>query len=640
MKMRPKRKDSFFGMHFDFHAGREQTGIGAQLDRDTLEELMSRVKPDYVQCDTKGHAGNSSYPTKVGYPAPGMQGDILRMWREVTARHGVALYAHHSGVWDDRALEHHPEWAAVHADGTPDRQKTSVFGPYAQQLLIPQLKELALTYGLDGAWIDGECWAVIVDYSRYALDAWKRRTGKERVDPEDERAYLEFNRQGFRDYVAGYINEVHEAAPDFEIASNWMYTSYTPEKRTVPVDFISGDYAPSDSMSVSRVEARCAMGQDRPWDLMAWGFTIEGDIHVTKELQQLYQEAASVISLGGGFQIYNPQLVDSVQRWAIPMWEQLAAFCRARQDLCHGARPVPQAAVVFSEANYYADTQRIFPFSGADYQEVASHTCYLLDCQISTEIKKTHQLEENLGQYGLLVLPDCAQPEPELIQRLLQYVKEGGSLVVSGPHAVRNFAGLVELTMGDMQENSPIYLPIQGRMTGLRTDWAPLYSECGQAVMTGYEKNDDREAAVDLAYAFSLGAGRLVLSAVALKDSYHTQKSAGMRDYVGILARAAGFTPAFTIVGSHLVEAALMEKDGDIRLNLTNMSGTHEDHRYRGIDEIPALGPLTVSISCPEPPRSVTLMPEGQALEYTYENGIITCSLDRLLIHSVIQISR
>ncbi len=115
-------------MHFDFHAGREQTGIGAQLDRDTLEELMSRVKPDYVQCDTKGHAGNSSYPTKVGYPAPGMQGDILRMWREVTARHGVALYAHHSGVGDDRALEHHPEWAAVHADGTPDRQKTSVFG--------------------------------------------------------------------------------------------------------------------------------------------------------------------------------------------------------------------------------------------------------------------------------------------------------------------------------------------------------------------------------------------------------------------------------------------------------------------------------------------------------------------------------
>ena len=129
METRPKRKDSFFGMHFDFHAGREQAGIGAQLDEDTLEQLISRVKPDYVQCDTKGHAGNSSYPTQVGYPAPDMQGDILRLWRRVTARHGVALYAHHSGVWDNRALEHHPEWAAVNRDGVPDRQKTSVFGP-------------------------------------------------------------------------------------------------------------------------------------------------------------------------------------------------------------------------------------------------------------------------------------------------------------------------------------------------------------------------------------------------------------------------------------------------------------------------------------------------------------------------------
>lgn len=64
METRPKRKDSFFGMHFDFHAGREQAGIGAQLDEDTLEQLISRVKPDYVQCDTKGHAGNSSYPRR------------------------------------------------------------------------------------------------------------------------------------------------------------------------------------------------------------------------------------------------------------------------------------------------------------------------------------------------------------------------------------------------------------------------------------------------------------------------------------------------------------------------------------------------------------------------------------------------
>ena len=144
MKQRTKRKDAFFGMHFDFHAKRDQVNIGQRLDEAALEALMTHVRPDFVQCDTKGHSGNTSYPTRVGYQAPEMKGDILRLWRDVTARHGVSLYAHHSGVWDDRALEHHPEWAAYNEKGEADKQKTSVFGPYADELLIPQLKEMAL----------------------------------------------------------------------------------------------------------------------------------------------------------------------------------------------------------------------------------------------------------------------------------------------------------------------------------------------------------------------------------------------------------------------------------------------------------------------------------------------------------------
>ncbi|MFR1759581.1 MAG: hypothetical protein ACLSX2_07750, partial [Christensenellaceae bacterium] len=219
------------------------------------------------------------------------------------------------------------------------------------------------------------------------------------------------------------------------------------------------------------------------------------------------------------------------------------------------------------------------------------------------------------------------------------YVKEGGSLLVSGPHAVRHFAALTGVKVGEVKEDSPVYLPVGGRLAGLWTDWAPLYSEGRTPVMVGYEKNDDRGPASSVAYSFELGEGRLVLSSVALKDSYHRQKSAGIRDYVGLLAQSAGFVPSFTVEGSHLVEAALMKKDGDLRLNLTNMAGIHEDHRYRGIDEIPAVGPLAISIAAPEPPRSVMLMPEGRPLAYSYENGIISCSLDRLLIHSVIQIS-
>ena len=66
-----------------------------------------------VEDGCKGHPGLSSYPTKVGNQAPGFVGDPLRVWRQVTAERGVALYMHYSGVWDSEAIRRHPDWAAV-----------------------------------------------------------------------------------------------------------------------------------------------------------------------------------------------------------------------------------------------------------------------------------------------------------------------------------------------------------------------------------------------------------------------------------------------------------------------------------------------------------------------------------------------
>jgi hypothetical protein len=136
---RLKRADSFLGVHFDFHAGPDCREVGKNTTPAMVENIIDLVHPDYLQIDCKGHPGLSSYPTKVGHQAPGIVGDPLRVWREVTARRGVALYMHYSGVWDSKAVKEHPDWAAVNADGSRNSRATSPFGPYAEKLLIPQL---------------------------------------------------------------------------------------------------------------------------------------------------------------------------------------------------------------------------------------------------------------------------------------------------------------------------------------------------------------------------------------------------------------------------------------------------------------------------------------------------------------------
>jgi hypothetical protein len=155
--MRKKRSESFFGIHFDFHAMPEQT-VCEEYRPELIARLLDEAKPDFVQCDTKGHAGLSSYPTDIGNRASTYREDPLAMWRKLTAQRDIALYAHHSGLYDRKVAEQHPDWAVVDEDGNVSEEYLSPFSPYAEEFLIPQIKEMYDRYGIDGVWVDGECW--------------------------------------------------------------------------------------------------------------------------------------------------------------------------------------------------------------------------------------------------------------------------------------------------------------------------------------------------------------------------------------------------------------------------------------------------------------------------------------------------
>lgn len=149
--------------------------------------MLDTVQPDFVQCDSKGHPGMTSFETAVGTRAPGFARDNLKIWRDVTARAGIPLFLHYSGVFDMAAVRVHPEWAIVDAEGQVSRDYTSLRGGYSDGLLIPQLSEVIDRYDVDGVWIDGEAWAVNPDYSPAFLAAFRRDTGCQTVpkSPDD-----------------------------------------------------------------------------------------------------------------------------------------------------------------------------------------------------------------------------------------------------------------------------------------------------------------------------------------------------------------------------------------------------------------------------------------------------------------------
>jgi hypothetical protein len=470
------RKDCFLGMHFDLHPQKRDTALGRDVTEEMVERFLDKVKPDYVQYDSKGHAGYLGWPSKVGTPSPGIVNDSLAVWRRVTARRGVALFVHFSGVWDSVAVSQHPEWARVRPDGKPEPNQTSTFGPYADELMIPELEEVARLYDLDGAWVDGECWATNPDYSDAAARAFREATGISELPkgPQD-RGWLEFlelNRQQFRRYVKHYVDTLHSKHPKFQIASNWLYSTYVPERPELPVDFISGDYLGNGSISTARLEARYMAQTGMPWDLMAWGFARGPAGPVHKSAVQLEQEAAVVLAQGGGFQIYyQPTRAGRIDDRYIDVMARVAQFCRARQALSHKSELVPQIGVLFSTTSLYSTSGKLFGGWGKFADPARGLIDALVENHYAVDVIPEWKLSEMASAFPVIAVPDWPNLGAKTRDVLIDYAKRGGKLLVVGAENSAVFAEAAGVRLAGEAAQQTAYTPGEEVFANLTGKW-------------------------------------------------------------------------------------------------------------------------------------------------------------------------
>ena len=594
-KQRLKRSESFFGIHFDFHAGPDCTEVGKNTTPEMINTIIDLVKPDYVQTDCKGHAGYTSYPTKVGNQVPGYVGDPLRVWRDVTAARGVGLYMHYSGVWDNRAIELNPDWAAIDGAGNRSSSMTSVFGPYVDKLLIPQLKELAGEYQVDGIWVDGECWATMPDYGERAQKLFRETTGIDTIPrgPGDPHwfEWMQFHREAFRSYMRHYTAAVRSEYPEFQICGNWAFTDHMPEPVSVAVDFLSGDYSPNDSVNFARYSGRFLVHQGVPWDLMAWSFSYPSP-RQQKTAVQLKREAAVVLALGGGFQAYFTQNRDgSVRLEEMGVMAEVAKFARERQPYCFRSIQIPQVAVLYSVDAYQRNAPGLFARYG-DNEKMRGVLQCLLELQYSVDIVTEHTLGRDLERFPMIVVPEWNYLQPTFRDDLVRYVENGGKLFVIG------------------EETCKLFTDAFGEQFG------------------------DEEAKILTSVIREPGQGAVAFLAQAIGQEYAKTGDKNIREIVGATAKKLFPEPLVEVTGSQWVDVSL-SKLGDKRMvHLVNTSGNHREMQI--IEEIEPVGSLQVVLRCDTKPERITLQPEGKVYDFAFADGKATLTVDSVPIYSIL----
>ena len=646
--MKKRRSESCFGLHFDFHATPGRAGgraVGGTLREEDIREICRLLHPDFLQIDCKGHPGWASYPTACGNAMPRFAGDPLALWRRVTREEGVALYLHYSGVIDEKYCAAHPDQCAVRADGSRSGQATRTAGRYADELLIPQLMELAGKYEADGVWVDGDCWGSEVDFHPDTVRAFEAETGvalngKLPASPEDAHyeEYREYCRELFRRYVRHYVDAVHDRYPDFQIASNWAYSDHMPEAVSARVDFISGDLSPSDSFNSARYAARAIAQQNYVWDLMCWNFrrAVDGQPgHIVKHPLQIMQEAAAIISQGGGFQNYITQYPDGAPRMEqIRRMKPVEEFVRAREPFCFRGHAVHQVALLLSTFDRHRESSSLFSRNGCE--KIMGMTGLICDAGHAMEIVSEHTLMGHAAEYPVIVVPELFSGlAGETVAQLLDYARGGGSLLLAGGKTCALFAEAgAPFAVKEKRESSVFTL--DGEAFGTAFDACALTIQEGETVAR--MSADARSETEPLAVVCPFGHGRIAAVGTDLGSAYQKAAQYLHRAMIGALLGRL-YAPMVSVESAEgLIEVSVLRKDGRTLVQLVNGNGNHRAASVATEDFIPACRQVALSIALEKRPEALVLQPEGRRLPFEYIGGRAAVIVDEVPLHEIIEI--
>lgn len=660
------------GLHYDLHASERDTELGTRVG-DALGDLLHELGVDFVQTDCKGHPGYLSWFSELPASSvpPGLERDALAGWRMQTRRFGLPLHCHYSGIWDKAAGKRFPEWhiqpPPVHSAaagggqncGTDNVSETMCPNRgYADGLMLPQLFELVERYGIDGFWIDGDLWAVRPCYCDRCRELYTAETGKVEMpvneDDPDWPLLWNFMLRSFNRHVTHCCDELHRRHPGVRICSNWLQTYRNPGKPEVPTDWISGDNSHRFGLDASRCEARFLETRGKPWDIMLWtffcnnGFGLPDAPWTFKPVEMLEQEIAVLLSRGGNIQLYETAagLRDGrLVPWRIRRLKQVVDFIRSRLPVCKSSESVPQVCVLHSETHFYRHVKGRNLLTGGDIAPVNGAVYLLLENHFHTDLCDEWALAPKLEGYPVVVVPEQDDLSEEMAVRLKEYVRQGGTLVLTGSGLFDRFgAEFIGAESVRVEADARRYVPDGDGGT------APLYSRAFRLLrpvaargllplFTQWGAGGD-EAGFPAAVLNRVGKGKVVYIPAAVARDYDFNRMPAIRAFFGLVLREAAVETAVALNAPSWVDLTLRRSGEQLQIHLINRAtGIPNLPNQGAVAEIPATGPLAFRLKTARKPRSVRGAWEHAAeLEWSWEEGILSGILPRLRLYEAVLI--
>ncbi len=634
-------------VHMDFHMPEFPVEAIRNFNAEEFVAHLVRGRINMVALFAKCHFGNSFYNTQAGHKHSGLPGDFLREAAEECRKNDIRTLAYYSLCCDIRVCRTHNHWRACDEQGDPI-PTTGCWGPvcintpYREELVLPQLEEVARDYPVDGFFIDIPL--VAKCFCRYCRSKFQQMYGYELTPelPESERQAFLYNSTGRLLRELRALCERHN--PELVILTNRSGRIDAPLTFRELNDCGVWESQPHSNYLSHSFACRTVRTYDYPTQVMSVRFYQGWGDLTLKPAAQMTTEFAAMIGNGAVASSGDQVNVDGTLQPAVyDMFARSFGFVKEREELLYGAETISHAALLAPVPR--AD----YPAPNTTGPEMMGAHKALLESHVQFDILSSLDLDR-LKHYRYVVLSGPCDFAPEVFPALREWVAGGGTLVACGTSLMsgenrfelEDVLGIeyIEPSVFSVSHFRPRPevrgetddLPLQCRGSSLKVvprgakvlaDY--IYPQIESTTEYAFRHPCAPPALHPSPYPFTtlnrFGEGRAVYIAGSIFKIYWETNHHWLRQFTGGLWNHLDPSPPYRAEIPGIVEGNLMRlADGDLLLNLIHYQVGHQGatQAIPSIERVHPLRDVTCSVKAPQAVK-VVMEPEGVEIPFSQE---------------------
>ena len=678
----------------DMHIDDWRDEFLSEFSAEAYVENLKKAQINYAMIYLQSHAGLCYFPTKSGtmHKAAEKDPEMIRRVIDLCHENNIRVCGYYSLFYNTREHDNHPEWRLIQKNKKSNREMqlskldldcSSASGarygflcpnnPEHMQFVLDQIDEMIDYFELDALFFDMPFWNhtcfcehCIKDYLEICgqeIPEFSTNEYSKMNDNEKEKylKMLDYRYFSMGRFIRKVTDHVKERCPDMPVEHNYASSiaassaSGCGQEVADCCDYVGGDLYGNIYNHSFACKYFKNISKNQPFEQMFSRCKPSLGMHtLTKTFDQMKVSVSSTMAHHGATLVIDA--IDPVGTMDARLYDtvgQLFNFQKPYEQYFTGE-------MVEDIGIYYSNRSKL------SFNIPNSRDCAIA---LSGNLIREHipfgvvSAINDLSKYKYVIAPMLASLEEINNQCLIDYVKNGGVLLLSGfnnPSLVKELTG--HKLLGYTDEINVYVAPsndYEHLFDCFNTKYPLPYSSSSPIIEAGenstvlgtitlpYTKPDEIKFAsihsnppgIKTDYPAvtinNYGKGKVIWLSVPLEGKVVWNNPAGWdyTEYTSIILNLLQFakkeTYSFTSDAPTNVELTLFKNDGYYTVNASLL--TDEPRAFK-------LSAFTVSVKTEKAPERVVLLPDETEVEWSYNNGYVTFKTQDLNIFDMYKI--